>query len=137
MESQGLLLDVVTYNVILDGFCRQGKMHEADMIYRKMIKKGLDPDRSTDISLINGHVSQENMKEAFRYHDQMLQRGPEHSYKEPVQIIINALSRLSAIHVLLHLLTITSGLCWARGALIGRTTSIQFTLSSGVFFRMK
>ncbi|GJU00539.1 alpha/beta hydrolases superfamily protein [Tanacetum coccineum] len=41
----------------------------------KMIKKGLDPDRSTYISLINGHVSQENMKEAFRYHDQMLQRG--------------------------------------------------------------
>jgi len=69
------LPDVITYNVILDGFCRQGRMKEAELVLEKMIEKGVNPDRFTYTSLINGHVSQENLKEAFRFHDEMLQRG--------------------------------------------------------------
>jgi pentatricopeptide repeat protein len=30
---------------------------------------------STYTALINGHVTQDNLNEAFRFHDEMLQRG--------------------------------------------------------------
>lgn len=45
------------------------------MVLHKMIDKGINPDKSTYTSVINGYVSKDNMKEAFRVHDEMLQRG--------------------------------------------------------------
>ncbi|MCV5004772.1 pentatricopeptide repeat-containing protein, partial [Escherichia coli] len=68
MENQGLFPDVITYNAILDGFCKQGRMHEAEQVLRRMTEHGVKPDRSTYTSLINGHVSQDNLKAAFRFH---------------------------------------------------------------------
>ena len=50
-------------------------MHDADFIFNKMIKAGLSPDRFTYTSLISGYVAGNNLKEAFRLHDEMLQRG--------------------------------------------------------------
>ncbi|KAG7022125.1 Pentatricopeptide repeat-containing protein, partial [Cucurbita argyrosperma subsp. argyrosperma] len=48
-----------------------------------MIENGVNPDRATYSSLINGHVSQDNMKDAFRFHDEMLQRGLGYFISDP------------------------------------------------------
>lgn len=36
MENEGLLPNIITYNVVLDEFCRLGQIQEANMIYKKM-----------------------------------------------------------------------------------------------------
>ncbi|KAJ6905467.1 hypothetical protein NC652_023277 [Populus alba x Populus x berolinensis] len=50
MEKEGLLPDIITYNVVMNGFCRH---QEAELVLRKMIKKGIDPGRSAYTALIN------------------------------------------------------------------------------------
>ncbi|KAK7857619.1 pentatricopeptide repeat-containing protein [Quercus suber] len=50
-----------------EDYCRQGQMNEAKLILWKMIEKGVNPDRFT---YINGHVSQDNLKEVFGFHDE-------------------------------------------------------------------
>ncbi|GAU22159.1 hypothetical protein TSUD_251870 [Trifolium subterraneum] len=72
MKGAGLVPDTVIYTILING---QGRMQEAEMVLHKMIDKGINPDKSTYTSLINGHVSKDNLKEAFRVHDEMLQRG--------------------------------------------------------------
>ncbi|KAK6925539.1 Pentatricopeptide repeat [Dillenia turbinata] len=55
--------------------CNTGRMYEADLMLRKMTDSGANPDRSTYMSLINDHLSQDNLKQAFYCHDEMLQMG--------------------------------------------------------------
>jgi pentatricopeptide repeat protein len=50
-------------------------VQEAGWIFEKMCAKGIEPDRYTYMSMINGHVTAGNSKEAFQLHDEMLQRG--------------------------------------------------------------
>ncbi|KAF5177434.1 Pentatricopeptide repeat-containing protein [Thalictrum thalictroides] len=75
MESQSLVPDVLTYILLLYGFCQHGKMQDAEHIFRKMTQRDVKPDKSTYTSLMDGYVAQDNLKEAFRYHDEMLQIG--------------------------------------------------------------
>jgi len=51
--EKGLLLDIITSNVVMNRFCRQGRMQEAELVLRKMIKKGINPGRSAYTALKN------------------------------------------------------------------------------------
>lgn len=67
--------DVFTYNSILHEVCRENQINEAEVVLRRMIERGVNPDKSTYSYLINGFVSQDNLTDAFRLHDEMLHRG--------------------------------------------------------------
>jgi hypothetical protein len=41
-------------------------MQEAELVLRKMIKKGITPGRSAYTALKNWHVTRESLNEAFR-----------------------------------------------------------------------
>ena len=45
-------------------------MNEAELISWKMIEKSVNPDRFMYISFINGHMSKDNLKEVFWFHDE-------------------------------------------------------------------
>ena len=45
-------------------------MNEAELILWKMIEKSVNPDRFMYLSFINGHMSQDNLKEVFWFHDE-------------------------------------------------------------------
>lgn len=47
MEKEGKWANVVTYNVLIKGFCRAGKLEDANRLLNEMLEKGLNPNRVT------------------------------------------------------------------------------------------
>ena len=55
MRSNGLVPGVVTYNVLMNGLCRQGQMKNANMLLDAMLNLGVVPDDITYNILLEGH----------------------------------------------------------------------------------
>ena len=47
MEKEGKRANVATYNVLIKGFCRTGKLEDANRLINEMLEKGLNPNRTT------------------------------------------------------------------------------------------
>ncbi|KAK6242967.1 hypothetical protein QUC31_009376 [Theobroma cacao] len=47
MEKDGRRANVVTYNVLIKGFCKKGKLEDANGLLNEMLEKGLIPNRTT------------------------------------------------------------------------------------------
>ncbi|KAJ8510305.1 hypothetical protein OPV22_000739 [Ensete ventricosum] len=90
LKARGLFVSINACNLLLAGLVRMDwvdmardiyggivemGMQEADSVFKRMVSRGVQPDGSTYTTLINGHVAVDNLKEAFRLHDEMLQRG--------------------------------------------------------------
>ncbi|KAK7843518.1 pentatricopeptide repeat-containing protein [Quercus suber] len=54
MRQKGLLPDMFTTNMILNGFCKQGRMKAAIDLFMDMQRTGLSPDIVTYNTLIGG-----------------------------------------------------------------------------------
>ncbi|XP_020575540.1 uncharacterized protein LOC110021396 [Phalaenopsis equestris] len=66
MEGFGCSPDTITYNTILDGYCRKGMLKEARDLLAEMKGRGLLPDRSTYNTLIAGYCRIGWLKEATK-----------------------------------------------------------------------
>jgi len=62
MDRCSVTPDVFTYNVLLTAFCGEGRLDEAELFYKNMIEKGIEPNRSTFTTMINGYVAGNNMR---------------------------------------------------------------------------
>ncbi|KAM0949275.1 putative tetratricopeptide-like helical domain superfamily [Dioscorea sansibarensis] len=75
MEKNGVLLDVVTYNILINGFRLHGLTSETWKLVRKMVICGLKPDLVTYTILIAGHCASGNIEEGMRIREDLLACG--------------------------------------------------------------
>ena len=54
MEGQVVRPNVVIYNMIVDGLCKDGLVTEARDLYSDVVGRGIDPDVFTYTCLIHG-----------------------------------------------------------------------------------
>ncbi|CAI0377193.1 unnamed protein product [Linum tenue] len=69
--------DVVTYNTLMDGLCRVGKVQTAHNVMKGMNKKGRDvkPDVVTYTTLVRGYCMKLEIDEAMAVFEEMVERG--------------------------------------------------------------
>ncbi|RYR31155.1 hypothetical protein Ahy_B01g055945 [Arachis hypogaea] len=65
----------VTYNSIINGFCKNGKLLLAEEMLRKMVKIGIEPSVRTYATLIDGYARWGSLEEALRLCNVMVERG--------------------------------------------------------------
>ena len=77
MESFNCDADVVTYNTLVDGLCRAGKVRIARNLVNGMGKKceGLNPNVVTYTTLIRGYCMKQEVEEALVVLEEMTSRG--------------------------------------------------------------
>lgn len=54
MMDQGVQPDVVCFNMLIDGLCKNWRMDEANRLAELMIQRGVNPDTSTCNALMDG-----------------------------------------------------------------------------------
>ncbi|XP_042013549.1 pentatricopeptide repeat-containing protein At5g40400-like [Salvia splendens] len=75
MEEEGFDLDIVTYNILVDGYCKNRRLKDAIYLYNIMCTRGMVPDLITYTTLINGLCKGGSVREAHRFFSLMVQRG--------------------------------------------------------------
>ncbi|KAL0463319.1 UNVERIFIED_CONTAM: hypothetical protein Slati_0219500 [Sesamum latifolium] len=55
MQRDGHVPSVVTYNVLMNGYCKQGQMKNANMLLNAMLNIGVVPDDITYNILLEGY----------------------------------------------------------------------------------
>ncbi|PRQ39511.1 putative tetratricopeptide-like helical domain-containing protein [Rosa chinensis] len=66
IDEKGLKLNLVTYNTILNGFCRTGMTNEAMQVFSNMLTRGTKPDAITYNILIYFYCKQGRIKTAIQ-----------------------------------------------------------------------
>ena len=54
MKEKGVYSDIVTYNPIINAYCREGHLEEAFELMKSMSNKGLKPGLFTYIAIMYG-----------------------------------------------------------------------------------
>ncbi|XAR72479.1 hypothetical protein NMG60_11019124 [Bertholletia excelsa] len=73
--DNGLLPDRVSYNILIDGFCREGQLRMAFNILNSMERLDLEPDGVTYTTLIDGLCKQGRLDQANGILGLMMKRG--------------------------------------------------------------
>ncbi|RVW44758.1 Pentatricopeptide repeat-containing protein [Vitis vinifera] len=73
MERGGVSPDIVTYNSLIYGFCREGRMREALRLFREI--NGATPNHVTYTTLIDGYCRVNDLEEALRLREVMEVEG--------------------------------------------------------------
>ncbi|KAG6432942.1 hypothetical protein SASPL_104536 [Salvia splendens] len=73
--GQGLVPNEVTYNTLINGFCKEGNFHQALVLHAEMVRNGLSPTVVTYTSLINSMCKARNLRRAMEFFDQLQIRG--------------------------------------------------------------
>ncbi|KAH0906843.1 hypothetical protein HID58_038670, partial [Brassica napus] len=72
---KGLLASTATYNMLIRGFCRQGRMDEAYELLMKMTGDGVSPDCITYTTMIYEFCRKSDVKKAIELWNSMMERG--------------------------------------------------------------
>nr|ACF83168.1 unknown [Zea mays] len=75
MEREGLVPNEVTYNTIVHGLCKEGRMHQARRIVNEMRVKGVTPNTITFNTLIHSYVTLGDNEVAMKMHEEMMKAG--------------------------------------------------------------
>ncbi|CAI9754961.1 unnamed protein product [Fraxinus pennsylvanica] len=75
MEKNGCKPDVISYNVIISGLCREGKAREAHDLLEDMPRRKCFPDVVTYRILVDGLCDQMHLKEGAGILDEMVFKG--------------------------------------------------------------
>ena len=73
MSQKGFVLDEITYNTLVNGYCKDGHFHQALVLHAEMVRNGLTPNVIT--SLINSMCKAGNLNRVMEFFDQMHVRG--------------------------------------------------------------
>ncbi|WCJ42437.1 Pentatricopeptide repeat (PPR) superfamily protein [Euphorbia peplus] len=73
VDSAGVSPDISTYNILINGFCREGDINVALKLFEALQRKGLSPNSVTYGTLINGLFKARRDKDAFRFFDQIME----------------------------------------------------------------
>ncbi|KAK7363926.1 hypothetical protein VNO77_06091 [Canavalia gladiata] len=74
---KGILANTVTYNIIIRGFCKLGRFHEATSVLSEMTENGIFPDCITYSTLLYEFCRSGNVGAAVKLWDTMLNKGLE------------------------------------------------------------
>ncbi|XP_019090468.1 PREDICTED: pentatricopeptide repeat-containing protein At5g18475-like [Camelina sativa] len=75
ISKEGFSPDPVTFNVIINGFCRSGEVERAKMILDFMKKNGCNPNVYNYSALMNGYSREGKVQEAKRIFREVKQNG--------------------------------------------------------------
>lgn len=56
MLKQKMIPDIVTYNILIKAFVNANNMEAANQIFKKMIESGIEPDRYSTNTILNGWI---------------------------------------------------------------------------------
>lgn len=70
-----MVLNLNTYNILIDGHCRLCKIMEAFKLQREMVEKGLTPDALVYCELINGLCKEDRRQESELLLNEMQEKG--------------------------------------------------------------
>ncbi|XP_074584021.1 pentatricopeptide repeat-containing protein At1g71210, mitochondrial-like [Curcuma longa] len=68
-------LDVFTYNMLMRGMCKEGRIDFACQLFHKMSRKGFEPNRWSFDILVHGFCKLGNRSEAERWMEKMYRNG--------------------------------------------------------------
>ena len=74
MIEKGVFPNEITYNELINGLCKLGRLEEAYELFYEMQSKGLTPNKYTYTLLINENYNVGNWNEALRSYCQMLEK---------------------------------------------------------------
>ncbi|KAJ0230922.1 Pentatricopeptide repeat-containing protein [Hirschfeldia incana] len=74
-EEEGFEPDLVTYNTLVSGYCKRGRLKEAFYLYKIMYRRRVVPDLVTYTSLIKGLCREGRVREAHQTFHRMVDRG--------------------------------------------------------------
>ncbi|XP_048321283.2 pentatricopeptide repeat-containing protein At1g79540 [Ziziphus jujuba] len=75
LAESGVVPDVTTYNILINGFCKAGNPKDAMKLFKDMKLKGLSPDSVTYGTLVDGFQRIGNEEDASLVFDLMLKDG--------------------------------------------------------------
>ncbi|KAJ6707762.1 hypothetical protein OIU85_028070, partial [Salix viminalis] len=75
MNEKGLVPDSITYNILINGYCRCGNVKKAFTLHDEMISKGVQPTRVTYTSLIYVLSKRGRMKQADDLFEKIVRKG--------------------------------------------------------------
>eukprot|EP01018_Ginkgo_biloba_P009710 Gb_34884 [translate_table: standard] len=74
-KAVGFAPDLVPYNAFINELCKLGKMDAAEMVFQKVLDKGLMLNNAICNAMIVGYSKEGRIKEALKMHDVMLQKN--------------------------------------------------------------
>ncbi|KAG2330494.1 hypothetical protein Bca52824_001674 [Brassica carinata] len=75
LKSRGISLSVVTYNILVSGFCKKGDTSGAAKIVKEMEERGIKPSEVTYTILIDTFARSDNMEKAIQLRTSMENLG--------------------------------------------------------------
>ncbi|XP_078153129.1 pentatricopeptide repeat-containing protein At5g03800-like [Carex rostrata] len=75
MPKLGCTPNVISYNTIIDGLCKEGTISKAFSVFEKMLSVGIVPNVVTYSSLIDGLCKEGAISKAFSLFERMLSEG--------------------------------------------------------------
>ncbi|KAK4487476.1 hypothetical protein RD792_005888 [Penstemon davidsonii] len=75
MSVNGVKADILTYNALIMGFCKEGKMKKAAYMVKELDKDKLVPNSSTFAALITGQCVRNNAERGFELYKSMVRSG--------------------------------------------------------------
>ncbi|XP_070042455.1 pentatricopeptide repeat-containing protein At3g22470, mitochondrial-like [Nicotiana tomentosiformis] len=75
MIGKGVEPTVITYNMIIDGYCLLGQVDKARRTFNSMIDNNIEPDIINYNILINGYCKKKKLDEAMKLFSEVSQRG--------------------------------------------------------------
>ncbi|XP_055822361.1 pentatricopeptide repeat-containing protein At4g26680, mitochondrial-like [Solanum dulcamara] len=86
MANNGLKADILTYNALILGLCKEGKTKKAALVKELDDKANLVPHSSTFFYLISGQCARRNSDRAFQFYKSMV-RGVFHPYNPTLTLL--------------------------------------------------
>lgn len=87
MNEMGCCANHDTYTMLIRKFCRWDEFENVWKVWNEMVSKGVNPDRSAYVALVNGLFLNGKLEEAYNYHVEMKSKGllPEAEMEETLQ----------------------------------------------------
>ncbi|KAK1552628.1 hypothetical protein Q3G72_020546 [Acer saccharum] len=80
MQDKGILPNVITYNALMNGLCKERRIDEAYKFFAEMKEKGILPNKYTYTILISENCNRGNWQEALRLYKELLDREIQPDY---------------------------------------------------------
>ncbi|KAL0337687.1 UNVERIFIED_CONTAM: Pentatricopeptide repeat-containing protein, mitochondrial [Sesamum calycinum] len=75
MSVSGVKADILTYNGVIMGLCKEGKTKKAAYMVKELDREKLVPNSSTFAALITGQCARNNAERAFQLYQSMVRSG--------------------------------------------------------------
>jgi pentatricopeptide repeat protein len=75
MKKEGVTANAVTYNSLIDGYCKERNMEKALEVCSEMTKIGIEPNIITFSTLIDAYCKMGNMEAAMGLYSEMVVKG--------------------------------------------------------------